>query len=117
MCYSKEYKVFRDQKKAEETRIVQERRAEVIDRLLNEANKTKAEGTAIKEIAAKSPARITWRTGLSKRPGVLSRPLIVECRSVIQPSYGRHRRHGRLLLGPLGDRRLRGNQQPRDRSR
>ena len=57
MCYSKDYKIFRDQKKAEETRIVQERRAEAIDRLLNDANKqgekTKAEETAIKGVAAK----------------------------------------------------------------
>ena len=49
------YKVFDDQKKAEDTQVVQERRAGLIDRLLNAANKhgekTKAEGTPVKEVA------------------------------------------------------------------
>ena len=39
MCYAKDYKIFDDQKKAEDTRVVQERRAGLIDRLLNDANK------------------------------------------------------------------------------
>ena len=43
------------QKKAEDTRVVQERRAGLIDRLLDAANKhgekTKAEGTPVKEVA------------------------------------------------------------------
>jgi hypothetical protein len=55
MCYAKDYKVFDDQKKAEDTQVVQERRAGLIDRLLNSANKhgekTKAEGTPVKEVA------------------------------------------------------------------
>ena len=55
MCYVKDYKVFDDQKKAEDTQVVQERRAGLIDRLLNAANKhgekTKAEGTSVKEVA------------------------------------------------------------------
>ena len=55
MCYAKDYKVFDDQKKAEDTQVVQERRAGLIDRLLNAANKqderTKAEGTPVKEVA------------------------------------------------------------------
>ena len=55
MCYARDYKVFDDQKKAEDTQVVQERRAGLIDRLLNAANKhgekTKAEGTPVKEVA------------------------------------------------------------------
>jgi hypothetical protein len=55
MCYAKDYKVYDDQKKAEDTQIVQERRAGLIDRLLNAANKpgekTKSEGTPVKEVA------------------------------------------------------------------
>ena len=55
MCYAKNYKIFDDQKKAEDTRVVQQRRAGLIDRLLNAANKhsekTKAEETPVKEIA------------------------------------------------------------------
>jgi len=53
MCYSRDYRIFDDMKKAEDTR--QERRTEVIDRLLDDANKqgekTKAEGPAMKDIA------------------------------------------------------------------
>ncbi len=49
------YKIFDDQKKAEDTRVVQERRAGLIDRLLNAASKhgekTKAEETPVKEVA------------------------------------------------------------------
>ena len=55
MCYAKDYRFFDDQKKAEDTRVVQERRAGLIDRLLNAANKhgekAKAEGTPVKEVA------------------------------------------------------------------
>ena len=55
MCYAKNYKVFDDQKQAEDAQVVQERRAGLIDRLLNAANKhgekTKAEGTSVKEVA------------------------------------------------------------------
>jgi hypothetical protein len=55
MCYERDYKIFEDQKKAEDTRVVQERRAGLIDRLLNDANKhgekTKAEETPVKEAA------------------------------------------------------------------
>jgi hypothetical protein len=56
MCYAKDYKVYDERKKAEEdTQVVQERRAGLIDRLLNAANKpgekTKAEGTPVKEVA------------------------------------------------------------------
>ena len=55
MCYTRDYKVFDDQKKAEDTQVVQERRAGLIDRLLDAANKhgekTKAEGTPVKEVA------------------------------------------------------------------
>ena len=53
MCYAKDYITFDDQKKAEGTRVVRERRAGLIDRLLNAANKhsekTNAEGQPVKE--------------------------------------------------------------------
>jgi hypothetical protein len=39
MCWEIDYKLFAEQKKAQEIRIEQERRAGVIDQLLNEANK------------------------------------------------------------------------------
>ena len=39
MCWEIDYKFFAEQKKAQETRIKQERRAGVVDQLLNEANK------------------------------------------------------------------------------
>ena len=55
MCYAKDYKLYDVQKKAEDTQVVQERRAGLIDRLLNAANKhgekTKSEGTPVKEVA------------------------------------------------------------------
>lgn len=56
MCYAKDYKIFDDQKKAEDTRVVQERRSGLIDRLLGAANKdsekTKPKETPVKEIAS-----------------------------------------------------------------
>jgi protein-disulfide isomerase len=55
MCWEIDYKLFAEQKKAQENRIKQEQRAGVIDRLLNEANKqaekTNLEGTPVKEMA------------------------------------------------------------------
>jgi hypothetical protein len=55
MCYAKDYRFFDDQKKAEDTQVVQERRAGLIARLLNAANKhgekTEAENTPVKEVA------------------------------------------------------------------
>jgi hypothetical protein len=39
MCWEIDYKFFAEQKKAQETRIKQERRTGVIDQLLNEASK------------------------------------------------------------------------------
>jgi hypothetical protein len=55
MCYERDYRIFEDQKKAEDARVVQERRAGLIDRLLSDANKqgekTKAEATLVKEDA------------------------------------------------------------------
>ena len=55
MCWERDYKFFAEQRKAQETRIKQERRAGVIDRLLNQANepgeKTEVEGTPVKEVA------------------------------------------------------------------
>jgi len=55
MCWEIDYKFFAEQKKAQQTRIEQERRAGVIHQLLNEANKQgepgNAEGTPAKETA------------------------------------------------------------------
>jgi len=55
MCWEIDYKLFAEQKKAQEIRIEQERRAGVIDQLLNEANKqggkSNDEGTPVKEAA------------------------------------------------------------------
>ncbi|MFZ1883719.1 MAG: hypothetical protein WAU53_09015 [Rhodoplanes sp.] len=55
MCWEIDYKFFAEQKKAQDTRIKQEQRAGVIDRLLNEANKksekTEVERTPVKEVA------------------------------------------------------------------
>jgi hypothetical protein len=55
MCYARDYKIFDDQKKAEDTQVVQARRAGLIERLLNAANKDgekiKAEGTPAKDVA------------------------------------------------------------------
>ena len=55
MCWEMDYKLFAEQKKAQETRVKQEHRAGVIDKLLNDANKqgerTNVEGTPVKEVA------------------------------------------------------------------
>jgi hypothetical protein len=55
MCYAKDYRLFNDLKKAEDMQVVQERRAGLIARLLNVANKhgekAKADKTPIKEVA------------------------------------------------------------------
>jgi hypothetical protein len=50
-----DYKFFAEQKKAQDARIKQEQRGDVIDRLLNQANeqgeKTEVEATPVKEVA------------------------------------------------------------------
>ncbi len=55
MCWEIDYKFLAEQKKAQETRIKQQRRAELIDQLLNDADQqgreTKVEGTPAKEVA------------------------------------------------------------------
>jgi hypothetical protein len=54
MCWEIDYKFFAEQEKAQETRIKQERRAGLIDGLLNQANKQSektAEETPVKEAA------------------------------------------------------------------
>ena len=55
MCYAKDYRFFDDEKKAQDTQVVQERRAGLIARLLNVANrhgeKAKADKTPVKEVA------------------------------------------------------------------
>jgi protein-disulfide isomerase len=54
MCWGIDYRLFADQKKAQEARIKREQRAGVIDQLLNEANKqgekTNVEGTPVKGV-------------------------------------------------------------------
>ena len=54
MCYAKDYRFFDDQKKVEDTKVVQQRRAGLIARLLNAANKhgerTEAEKKPVKEV-------------------------------------------------------------------
>ena len=56
MCWEMDYRFFAEQKKAQETRVTQEQRASVIDKLLNDANKqgekTNVEGTPVKEVAS-----------------------------------------------------------------
>jgi hypothetical protein len=55
MCWEMDYKLFAEQRKAQETRIKQEQRASLIDSLLNEANKqgekTDVQETVVKEVA------------------------------------------------------------------
>ena len=55
MCWEIDYKLFADQKKAQEFRIEQERRAGVIDQLLNEAN-TQGETSNVKGAPVKETA-------------------------------------------------------------
>jgi hypothetical protein len=54
MCWEIDYNFWAEQKKAQQTRVKQEQRAGVIDRLLTEANKpaekTDAESTPVKEV-------------------------------------------------------------------
>jgi hypothetical protein len=55
MCWEIDYKLFAELEKARETKVKQERRAGVIDNLLNEANKqsdkTNVDGTTVEEVA------------------------------------------------------------------
>jgi hypothetical protein len=55
MCWEIDYRFLAEQKKAQETRIKQQRRADLIDQLLNDASQqgkeTKVEGTPAKEVA------------------------------------------------------------------
>jgi len=55
MCWEIDYRFFAEQKKAEEARMKQARRAGVIDQLLTEANiqgeTPDTEGTPVKEVA------------------------------------------------------------------
>ena len=54
MCWEMDYKLFAELNKAQEARIKQEQRGEVITKLLNEANKqsekTDFEETPVKEV-------------------------------------------------------------------
>ena len=53
MCYSRDYRTFAE-KKAEEAKIQQRRRAGVIDEMLNEANKEAEQpkdATPVKDVA------------------------------------------------------------------
>jgi hypothetical protein len=55
MCWAIDYKFLAEQKKAQETRIKQQRRADLIDQLLNDADQrgeeAKVEGAPAKEVA------------------------------------------------------------------
>ncbi len=55
MCWEIDYKFLVEQKKAQETRNKQQRRADLVDQLLNDAyqqdNETKVDGTPAKEVA------------------------------------------------------------------
>ena len=52
MCWEMDYKFFAEQKKAQETRIKEEQRAGVIDKLLSEANKQSETPPPVKEVGA-----------------------------------------------------------------
>ena len=56
MCWEMDYKLFDELKRAQEARIKQQQRGEVISKLLNEANKesekTGVAETPVKEVAA-----------------------------------------------------------------
>ena len=55
MCWEIDYHFLAEQKKAQERRIKQQRRAAVIDQLLTDTNQqsqeAKVEGTSVKEVA------------------------------------------------------------------
>jgi hypothetical protein len=55
MCWEMDYKFFAEEKKAQEKRIKQQQRADLIDQLLNDANQerreTEVEAAPAKEIA------------------------------------------------------------------
>ena len=53
MCWEMDYRFFAEQKKAQETRIKEEQRAGVTDKLLSEANKQSesTSATLVKEVA------------------------------------------------------------------
>ena len=52
MCYSRDYDRMIEAKKAEEARMEQQRRAEQIDKMLDEANKQQpTEATPVKDVA------------------------------------------------------------------
>jgi hypothetical protein len=53
MCWEMDYRFFAEQKKAQETRIKEEKRAGVIDKLLSEANRQSesTDATLVKEAA------------------------------------------------------------------
>ena len=54
MCWEIDYKFLAEQKKAQETRIKQQRRADLIDQLLNDAKESKVEGTPAKRLLLRS---------------------------------------------------------------
>ena len=57
MCWEIDYKFFDEQKKAQEIRLKQERRAGLIDRLLNEANRQDEKTPKEKPIKEAVPAK------------------------------------------------------------
>ena len=56
MCWEMGYRFFAEQKKAQETRIKEEQRAGVIDKLLSEANK-QSESTNATPVKEVTPAK------------------------------------------------------------
>ena len=59
MCWEMDYRFFAEQKKAQETRIKEEQRAGVIDKLLSEANK-QSESTNAKISQRYAALRACW---------------------------------------------------------
>ena len=59
MCYSRDYKIFgdRQQKKAEDTQVRQEREARVIDRMLDDANKHAEKAREAAPVKDAAPAK------------------------------------------------------------
>jgi hypothetical protein len=55
MCWETDYRFFAEQKKAEEARVKQERRAHRIDQLLRDANQ-QGEETKVEETQARESA-------------------------------------------------------------
>jgi hypothetical protein len=71
MCWEIDHQFFAEQKKAQETRVKQEQRSGVIDKLLNDANKQGAKRRTSKERQSKR-----WRLQNSSPATTLKRATI-----------------------------------------